>query len=340
MIKQAIATLLETRDLLQWEAEGAMEDIVVGEATDTQIGAFLTALRMKGETVDELAAFVRVLRRHAVACRPHLAGRLVDTCGTGGDGMATFNISTTAALVAAGAGIPIVKHGNRGVSSRCGSADLLEALGVRIDLTPAEMCRVLDRCHFAFFFAPLYHPAMKRLVAPRRELGVRTVFNVLGPLLNPAGASAQLVGVYHPALGKRIAEVLKALGIERAMVVHGRGIDEIAVHGTTMVTELDDGKIKSYRLHPHDFGMTVSPPSTLKGGDAEENAMIVRSVLGGERGPKRDIVLLNAAAAIYLGGRCGDMKEGIDLAEESIDRGDAERVLDGLVRETGCCDVS
>lgn len=335
MIQQAIAKLLDARDLFPPEAEATMEEILTGRATDVQIGAFLAALRMKGETAEELAYFVQTLRGHAVACRPKVTGRLVDTCGTGGDGAGTFNISTAAAFVAAGAGVPIVKHGNRGVSSRCGSADVMEALGIRIDLPPERMCRILEKHNIAFFFAPLYHPAMRRLVSPRRELGVRTVFNILGPLLNPAGAHAHLLGVYDPALGIKLAKVLKELGVGRAMVVHGDGIDEITLHGRTYVVELKEGAIRSYLIHPNSLGMELCPFFALRGGDAKENAMIIRALLAGEGGPRQDVVLLNAGAAIYVGERAMDLREGVEMARESIESGRAEKVLESMVRESG-----
>jgi anthranilate phosphoribosyltransferase len=275
---------------------------------------------MKGETAGEIAAFARVMRDHAVRIRLEGPGPIVDTCGTGGDCASTFNISTTAAFVAAGAGVPVVKHGNRSISSRCGSADVLEALGIEIGASPERIQADFERTQIAFLFAPLFHPAMGRVMAPRRELGIRTVINLLGPLANPAGADAQLVGVYDPAIVGTIAEALRDLGCMRAMVVHGSGIDEITTAGDTLVAELENGTISTYTLRCEEFGIRRANPAALRGGDAATNARILIEVLSGGRGAARDVVLANAGAAIYLGGR----------AEESIDSGRAHRKLDEL----------
>jgi anthranilate phosphoribosyltransferase len=305
-----------------------------GRATPSQIGAFLTALRMKGETPEEIAAFARVMHRHAVTVTPVTQKTLVDTCGTGGDGTHTFNISTASALVAAGAGIPVVKHGNRSVSSTCGSADVLSALGVNLAVDPTRQAKIVEQVGIAFLFAPNHHPAMRHVMAARQELGCRTIFNILGPLANPAGAQAQVLGVYNPDLTRPMAEVLRILGISRAMVVHGSGLDEITTTGDTRVCELDNGTINTYALNPKTFGIAQASLSDLRGGDPQENARIIREILGGERGAGRDIVLLNAGAAIYIGGQARDLHEGIGRAASSVDSGDARARLDALVEAT------
>jgi len=338
-MKDAIAAAIAGRNLSPAEAESVMETIMTGLATQAQIGAILTALRMKSETPEEIAAFAKVMRAHAVRVTPHVTGTLVDTCGTGGDGAQTFNISTAAAFVAAGANVPIVKHGNRGVSSRCGSADVLSALGVTIGTVPADrLAKMVDEAGIAFLFAPSHHPAMRHVMAARQELGCRTVFNILGPLANPAGAGAQVLGVYDQALTVPVAEVLRLLGVSRAMVVYGSGLDEITVTGETSVTELNGDRITNYTLAPEQFGFARAAPADLLGGDPEENARIVRAVLAGEKGARRDIVLMNAGAAIYVGGRAATLAEGIRLAADSIDSGRAAQKLDALVvatREAG-----
>lgn len=335
MIREAIARVSSGADLSPAEAEGVMGEIVRGAATPAQIGGLLTALRMKGETVAEIAAFARAMRAAAVPVPlPGPAAR-VDTCGTGGDGAGTFNISTAAAFVAAGAGVPVVKHGNRGVSSRCGSADVLEALGVNVAIPPKKVADVLASAGIAFLFAPAYHPAMEYARLVRREIGIRTVFNLLGPLTNPAGARAHLLGVYDPRLALPVARVLADLGAERAMVVHGAGLDEIATAGPTTVAELRDGEVETYTLDCTEFGIPRSPISAIRGGGPEENAAILLSVLSGKEGPTRDIVLLNAGAAIYLGGKADDLAGGIARAEVSIDSGAALDRLDRLVQATG-----
>lgn len=335
MIQEAIGKIIERRDLTIEEAAGVMTQIMRGDATAAQVGGFLTALRMKGESIEELAGFTTALREHAVPFIPDIHGIIVDTCGTGGDGASTFNISTTAAFVVAGAGVPVVKHGNRGVSSRCGSADVLESLGVNVGSTP-DIARIsLARHGITFLFAPLYHPAMRHVMGPRKELGIRTVFNLLGPLSNPAGATAQVVGVYHPSLTEKIAHVLNLLGTERAMVVHGEGLDEITTHGATRVSELAAREITTYTIRCEDFGIKPATLDDLRGGDAATNARILREVLSGMKGAARDIVLMNAGAAIYLGGKARSMAEGIHIAEESIDSGRAHRALEGLIKEMG-----
>jgi anthranilate phosphoribosyltransferase len=333
-IKEIIARLIERKNLAPEEAGRVMGSIMEGNTTQSQIGAFLTALRMKGETPEEIAAFARVMRRNAVTVAPSTRKALVDTCGTGGDGTHTFNISTASALVAAGAGIPVVKHGNRSVSSTCGSADVLSALGVNLAFDPAGQARIVEQIGIAFLFAPNHHPAMRHVMAARQELGCRTVFNILGPLANPAGAQAQVLGVYHPDLTRPMAEVLRILSLSRAMVVHGSGLDEITTTGDTFVCELDHGTITAYTLTPDTFGIAPASLSDLRGGDPQENARIIRDILAGERGAGRDIVLLNAGAAIYTGGLARDLHEGIDQAASSIDSGSAGDRLNALIEAT------
>lgn len=327
--------LVEGKDLSDDDAHRMMGMIMDGQVTPAQTGALLTALRMKGETSHEIAAMARAMRERALVITPRFATASVDTCGTGGDGTGTFNISTAAAFVAAGAGVPVVKHGNRSVSSRCGSADVLEALGVGLAVPPLLLAEICERIGICFLYAPAHHPAMKHVLGPRKEIGIRTAFNLLGPLSNPAGASAQLMGVYAPALTEKLADVLRLLGTERAMVVHGDGLDEITTTGETAVAELSGGTIRHYRIDPRTFGLPVATRADLMGGDAAANARILRAILEGERGPMRDIVLLNAAAAIHLGGIARDLHEGIRVAAVSIDTGAAREKLDRLVEATG-----
>jgi anthranilate phosphoribosyltransferase len=333
--KDTIGRLMAKQDLDEAEAAVVMDTIMEGQATGAQIGAFLTALHMKGESPSEIAAFARVMRRHAVAVRPVTKGMLVDTCGTGGDGMHTFNISTTAAFVAAGAGVPVVKHGNRSVSSTCGSADVLSALGVNIGVDPRAQARIIEQVGIAFLFAPLHHPAMRHVMAARQEIGCRTVFNILGPLANPAGAQAQVLGVYHPGMTRTLSEVLRLLGLSRAMVVHGNGLDEITTTGETVIAELANDTIRTYTVTCETFGIANAELPDLAGGDAGTNARITREILGGERGAGRDIVLMNAGAAIYVGDRARDLHEGIRRAATAIDSGSALSRLDALVDATG-----
>ena len=330
MIKEAIARIVVGRSLEQHEAEEVMNEIMQGEATPSQISAFLVGLRMKGETVEEIAGCARAMRAHAYRVATKRS-QLVDTCGTGGDVSGTFNISTTTAFVIAGAGLAVAKHGNRSVSSRCGSADVLEASGVRIELAPEEVARCIDEIGIGFLFAPRLHPAMKYAAAPRREMGIRTIFNLLGPLTNPASASIQLLGVYHPDLTETLARVLSLLGTSRALVVHGAdGLDELTTTGPCKVTELRDGEIKTFYLEPGQVGLPVASLEQLKGGAVEENARIMSDVLHGKRGPRWDTVLLNAAAALTIAGRANDFKEGLVLAAEAIDTGRAWEKLQQL----------
>ena len=332
MIQQAIQHLIERRDLNQDEAQQVMNQIMSGEATDAQIGAFLIALRCKGETVDEIAGCAQVMRQKATPIHTERQP-IVDTCGTGGDGSGTFNISTTVAFVAAGAGLCVAKHGNRAMSSKCGSADVLLALGVNIEADAAKVGQCLDEVGIGFLFAPMLHGAMKYAIGPRREIGTRTVFNVLGPLTNPAGARRQLIGVYAAELTEKLAGVLQGLGSERAFIVHGSdGLDEITLTGPTQISELNDGTISTYEVNPEDFGLQTAPASALQGGDAEENAQLLLQVLQGEEGPRRDVVLLNAAAAIAAGGGAKTLAEGVEKARQAIDSGRAHETLENLKR--------
>jgi anthranilate phosphoribosyltransferase len=342
MIVEAIRKVVERKDLTRDEAFAVMEAIMSGHATDAQIAAFLTALRMKGETVEELIGFARVMREKVSPVKTRarvqtsLSGTdremLVDTCGTGGDATGTFNVSTATAFVVSGAGIPVAKHGNRSVSSLCGSADVVEALGVRLDLPPERVGRCVDEVGIGFCYAPLLHKAMKFVMLARREIRIRTVFNILGPLTNPARASAQVIGVYDGALAEVMAQVLKELGTTRAFVVHGQdGLDELSTTGPSHVAELRDGEIRCYTVQPEDFGLPRVSLADLKGGSAADNAEIIRRILAGERGPKRDIVVLNAGAAIAAGGKAADIASGIALAVQSIDGGAAQDRLARLV---------
>ncbi len=324
MIGEVIRKAADGQDLTAEEANGAMAEIMSGAATPVQVAAFLVAMRMKGETVEEVTEFTRVMREHVRRVAPK-ARPLVDTCGTGGDAIKTFNVSTAAAFVAAGAGVAIAKHGDRSVTSKCGSADVLEALGVRLDLSPEEVARSVDEVGMGFMFAPSHHPAMKHAMPIRRELGLRTVFNMLGPLTNPAGADAQVLGVYAPELTELHGGVLRNLGSRRAFVVHGAGgLDELSTLGETRVTELRDGELQTYTLTPEEVGLArAAGPEQLQGGTPEENAALLVKLLEGEKGPARDIVVLNAAAAIAAGGKAETLNDGIPAATESIDSGAA-----------------
>ena len=331
MIQEAIKDLIAGADLGRARTRAAMDQIMSGQATDAQIGAFLVALRIKGETVDEIAGCAEVMREKATpiaTARPDL----IDTCGTGGDDSGTFNISTAVAFVACGAGLAVAKHGNRSISSHCGSADVLAALGVNVEASPEKVGECIDEVGIGFLFAVALHGAMKHAIGPRRELATRTVFNVLGPLTNPAGAKRQLIGVYDSALTEALAGVLGQLGSERALVVHGSdGLDEITLTGPTQVSELRDGSVSTRQIDPRDFGLQLAPAEALQGGDAAYNARILREVLDGREGPRRDVVLINAAAAIAVGGRAEDTTAGLELARASIDSGRARQALDRLV---------
>lgn len=327
MIKDVINSLIDGKDLSEEEMIGAMRDIMEGKATDAQIASFLTALRIKGETVKEITGAARVMREKV--SKINAPEYTVDTCGTGGDMSHTFNISSTAALVVAACGLPVAKHGNRSVSSSCGSADVLEALGIKIELEPAKVEECLKTTGFGFMFAPLFHPAMKYAIGPRKELGVRTVFNILGPLTNPAGAKRQVLGVFSDKLTEPLAHVLGNLGAKHAFVVHGEdGLDEMTTTDKTRVSELKEGKVKTYSISPEEFGLKKAYKEDLVGGDAEENAKITIDILEGKKDPKRDIVLLNAAAAIIAGDKADDLKGGIKKAAEAIDSGAAREKLE------------
>ena len=322
--------------LSRQEAETAMEEILSGRAGEDSIVALLAALRTKGETVEELVGFARAMRRHATpifsdASRPDEL--LVDTCGTGGDASGTFNISTTAAFVAAGAGARVAKHGNRSISSKCGSADVLEALGISLDVSPERVGAAINEIGIGFLFAPALHTAMRHAMPARRRLG-RTVFNLLGPLTNPAGARAQVAGVFSAEVVEKVANVLAELGVERAFVVHGGGLDEISLAGETKVGEVRGGAVRVYEVTPEDFGLGRAPISAISGGDAAHNAELLRAILAGEPGPRRDIVIANAAAALVAAGRAADFLEGARLAAKSIDSGAAPKKLDALVAFT------
>ncbi len=335
-IKTAIARVVEGHILTQDEAATAMDEIMVGEATESQIGAFVTALRMRGETEREIAGFAQTMRRHARRVVLDPTVRAVDTCGTGGDGSGTFNISTTAAFVVAGAGVPVAKHGNRAMTSRCGSADVLEGLGVYVERTPTEVAECVRETGFGFMFAPAFHPAMRYAGPVRRDIGIRSVFNLLGPLTNPAGAPYQVLGVGDALLAAKLARVLDLLGTEHALVVHGHeGLDEISISGTTTVYEVRQGEeIITYEIAPEQFGLARALPHAIEGGSVEENVDITRRILAGEQGAYRDIVLLNAAAALVAADAAVNFAEGISRAAASIDSGAARAALDRFVSRT------
>lgn len=333
-IRQAIEKLVNRVDLSETETVEVMNQIMTGEATPLQVAAFLTALRMKGETVEEITGAARVMREkaHKVSVG---SKTVLDTCGTGGDQKGTFNISTTAAFVLAGAGVNVAKHGNRSVSSQSGSADVLGALGVKVDAPRERVEQCIAKIGIGFLFAPLLHEAMKYAVQPRRDIGIRTIFNLLGPLTNPAMATHQLIGIYSGELVAAIARVLKNLGSVRAMVVHGlEGLDEISLCGPTKVAELRDGEVKEYTIEPEEFDLQRCRLEELHGGNAAQSALIVRAVLDGKKGPARDVVLLNSGAALYVSGSAGTIADGIRLAAQSIDSGKARQKLAELVEMT------
>ncbi len=333
-IQQALEQLVQGRDLAANDARAVMNQIMRGSATDAQIGGYLTALRVKGETRDEIVGSARAMRDNATRVETGIDGSdLLDTCGTGGDGSGSFNISTTVAFVAAGAGVKVAKHGNRAASSRAGSADVLAALGVNLDLTAPQVARCVNEVGIGFLFAIQLHPAMKHAIGPRRELKMRTIFNILGPLTNPAGARRQLMGVFAPELTGTLAQVLGALGAETALVVNGHGgLDELATSGPSRVSHWQDGVVRSYELDAVDFGLARADQTALRGGDAAQNAAILRAVLdGSEQGPKRDVVLLNAAAALLAAGVVAELGQGMELARATIDSGAALAKLDALV---------
>ena len=339
MIRENIAKLVDGIDLSSEESEVAMKEIMTGNATNAQIAAFLTALRLKGETVEELTAFAKVMRENCCLIHPRVNDRLVDTCGTGGDKVKTFNISTAAAFVVAGAGVAIAKHGNRSVTSRSGSADVLEHLGVNLNMEPKTVENTIEQMGIGFMFAPAFHPAMKYAVSPRKEMGIRTVFNLLGPLTNPACANAQLLGVYNSKLTVPLAHALKSLGCEEAMVVHGLdGLDEISTVGKTVISHLKKGDVTTTETEPKDFGVKQASIDALKGGTPEENAEILFKILSGnnaEVDPKTEIVLVNAAAGIIVGREADDFSSGMEAARKSIRSGAAYKKLKIIVSVSG-----
>ncbi len=341
MLKPFIHKVVEGISLTEQEAMLAMEAIMEGQSSEAQLACLITALKMKGETAAEISGFARVMTSKAEKI-PCNSKDVVDTCGTGGDGAQTFNISTTAAFIAAGCGLKIAKHGNRSVSSRCGSADVLERLGVNLDISPKEAGRCIDEVNLGFLFAPLLHKAMKHAAGPRKEIAIRTIFNLLGPLTNPAGAKRQLLGVYSEDLTGIIGEVLLKLGTEHALVVHGLdGMDEISLCSPTKITEVKKGKLKTYVFDPTDISLKKVPSQALKGGGIQTNANILLSILQGkEKGPTRDIALLNAGAALVVGGMAESFQEGYYLAEKGLDRGEALLVLEGLKELTKEVQVS
>jgi anthranilate phosphoribosyltransferase len=324
-VRAALAAILAGGSLGRDEARLAMGSVMDGEATPAQLGGLLVALRMRGETVDELAGFAAAMRERVVPV--NAPDGTIDTCGTGGDARGTFNVSTAVALVVAAAGQPVAKHGGRAVTSGCGSSDVVDALGIRTDLTPDEAARSLREDSFAFLFAPNYHPAMKHAAPVRRELGIRTAFNLLGPLTNPAGVRRQLLGVADASIAQRLASVLQALGVERAFVVHGERIDELPLDGTGVIRDVTGGGIRERRVDPSELGLDEAPTEAFAGGTPETNARLIEEVLSGAAGPRRDVVLLNAAAAFEVAGRAGSLSEGVELAADTIDSGRAAKTL-------------
>ncbi len=327
-IKDYIKKVTEGKDLTMEESEDLMQKILTGELTSSQLASVITALKMKGETVEEITGFTKVMREKSKKIELDAGGedrffdKLIDTCGTGGDGSSSFNISTATALVVSGCGLKVAKHGNRAVSSSCGSADILETLGVNIDLVPSETKECIQKLGFGFLYAPIHHEAMKHAKEPRKDMGVKTIFNLLGPLTNPAGAKRQLIGVYDESLTGVMAEVLNELGTKKAWIVHGLdGMDEITLCDKTKVTELDDGKISDFYLDPTDFGLQLVLNRELMGGDKNYNAEIILDILKGKKGPCRDIVVLNSAAALVVGGVVNELMEGIEFASRQIDAG-------------------
>jgi len=327
MIREAIKMLIDNLSLSEAEMAECMKEIMEGKATDAQIGAFLTGLRIKGETIEEITGAARIMREKAITIKAPEG--VLDTCGTGGDMSHTFNISSTTAIVVSACGVPVAKHGNRSVSSQSGSADLLETLGVKIDLSPEKVETCLFETGFGFLFAPLFHPAMKYAIGPRREMGIRTIFNILGPLTNPAGARRQLLGVFADNLTDALAMVLGNLGAIDAMVIHGEdGLDEISISDATKVSRFKDGRVENFFIAPEDFGIRRKEIDLIRGGNKEENAMITLSILKGERGPKRDIVLMNSSAALMVAGKAEDFRTALLVAADAIDSGVASEKLE------------
>lgn len=330
MIREAIGLVISGQSLSMEDAAAVMREIMDGEATPAQLGAFLTALSIKGETPQEIAGMARVMREKAL--RVNVSGPLMDTCGTGGDGKNTFNISTAAAFVAAGAGLKVAKHGNRAASGACGSADVLEALGVKIELPPAGVEQCINEVGIGFMFAPVFHPSMRYAAPVRREIGIHTVFNILGPLTNPAGAQSQLLGVAYARLGEQMAEVLRLLGVHHAIIVHGEdGMDELTLTGETKAWEVLDGSIRSWKVPLDQTGLPKASLEDIRGGTKEENAATMRRIFQGEPGPLRNIVLLNSGAALLAADRVDSIRQGVEVASRIIDSGEAMKKLDGLV---------
>lgn len=341
MIKEAIGKLVQGIDLERKEMILCMTEIMTGHATQAQIGSFITSLRLKGETVEEITGAAMVMRDKAVNIDINRGKKaidqetIIDTCGTGGSATNAFNISSITAFVVSGAGLKVAKHGNRGVSSQCGSADVIKALGVNIDISPERVKECIEGVGIGFLYAPLFHGAMKYAIGPRREIGIRTIFNILGPLTNPANADCQVLGVYRKELTGLLAGVLKNLGTKRALVVHGLdGLDEITITGKTMVSELKDKKIRNFYVRPQDFGIKVAGIEAIKGGGIEENVRIAKEVLEGKSGPKQDVVLLNSSAALVTGGLARDFKEGLKIARHVIESGKAREKLEKLIKFT------
>ena len=333
MIQEAISKLVQKHDLAEAETEQVMEEIMEGKSTDAQIAGFLVALRLKGETIDEITACAKIMRQKAHIINPKVKF-LVDTCGTGGDNSNTFNISTAAAFVVSGAGVAVAKHGNKSVSSKCGSADVLKELGVNIELQPKQVEKCIEEIGLGFMFAPIFHPAMKYALNARKELGIRTIFNILGPLTNPANAKSQLVGVFGEKLLAHFIKVLKNLGSKHVIAVNGKGLDEISICSKTKVYELKNGAIESYEINPEDFGFSCRELKEIMGGSPQENAKIILDILQGADGPKRDVVLLNAAAALLTTGIVNNYKDAVELATNSIDSGKALEKLKDLINFT------
>lgn len=338
MIREGLQKLVQSSDLTADESEQIMNEIMSGQASNSQTAAFLTALKMKGETVEELIAFAQIMKKHCHKIQPKVQGRLVDTCGTGGGKIKTLNVSTASAFVIAGAGVAVAKHGNRAVSSKSGSADVLEKLGVNLNMEPNAVQEAIERVGVGFMFAPAFHPAMKYAAEPRREIGFRTIFNLLGPLTNPASANAQLLGVYDAKLTVPIAQALKKLGCEEAMIVHGLiGLDEISTIGKTIIAHLKNGKVSRLEMKPSDFGVKKATATDLQASTSDESAKIIYKILSGKLAddPKAEIVLVNSAAGIILGGKAQDFQEGMTAARESIESGAALKKLKALI-EASC----
>jgi anthranilate phosphoribosyltransferase len=336
-MKDILSSVVSGRHMPREEAEKALKTIMSGQSNDIEISALLTGLKVKGETPEEIAAFAKVMREYALRIEPKVSRNLVDMCGTGGDKSNTFNISTTAMFIVAGAGIPVAKHGNRAMTSKCGSADVLEALGIDLSTNPEKIKQSIETVGIGFMFAPIHHSATKHVMPVRKALGYRTIFNILGPLTNPASAKAQLMGVYDPSLTEKLAEVFRILEVENAMVVYGEpGLDELSTIGKTKISELKEGKVNTYYIRPEDYGLPRAKMTDLLGGSPQDNATILRNIINGsDTGPRREIALLNAAAGIVVGGKAESLNEGIILAENVLDDGKAEKKLQEYIKYCG-----